>query len=295
MDGAESQFWHDKTIAIWGLGLIGGSYAKGLRRLGVRKIIAVDRDEQSLAQAEADGIIDVALTKGTEALREGDMIIFCMPAQAIMESIREYSPYFRRDVVLTDVAGIKGTMAEEIFSFLPDGMDFISGHPMAGREGSGYGMARADIFDGANYIVVPHDRNQGENIQLVERLARDLGCAHVVKVTPKEHDRLIAYTSSLPHVLATALVNSESMSDKTKYFVAGSFRDATRVADINADMWTTLLLANKDNLRREIKRYIDVLQHVSHLLEQEDADQLHAYLEQAGKRRKELIHERNSH
>lgn len=295
MDGVENHFWHDKTIGIIGLGLIGGSYAKGLRQLGVRHIIAVDTNEASLAQARADGVVDTALTRGSADLGRADMIIFCMPAKAIIDSIRQYAPLFKPDVVLTDVAGIKGRMIDDVFDVLPPGMDFISGHPMAGREGSGYAMARADIFDGANYIIVPDKRNRPEHIKLVTRLANDLGCAHVVQVTPAEHDELIAYTSSLPHVLATSLVNSESMSEKTKYFVAGSFRDGTRVADINADMWTTLFLANKDNLLHEIDRFSHVLQQFSTLLQEEDAAGLRQYLEAAGARRKELVHERHTH
>lgn len=295
MNGVENHVWQDKTIGIIGLGLIGGSYAKGLRQLGVRKLIAVDTNEASLAQAQADGVIDMALTTGDASLGAADMIIFCMPAKAILESICQYSHFFKPDVVLTDVAGIKGQMIDDVFQLLPPGMDFISGHPMAGREGSGYEMARADIFDGANYIIVPDRRNKAEHIELVTQLAKDLGCAHVVQVTPAEHDELIAYTSSLPHVLATSLVNSESMSEKTKYFVAGSFRDGTRVADINAAMWTTLFLANKDNLLHEIERFSHVLQHFSTLLREEDAAGLRRYLEAAGARRKELVHERHTH
>lgn len=295
MDGTESHFWQDKTIAIIGLGLIGGSYAKGLRNLGVQQIMAVDRDEPSLQQAQADGVIDVAMKTGDERLSAADIVIFCMPAKAIIESIRQYGSFFKTGAILTDVAGIKGHMVETIFQLLPEGLDFISGHPMAGREGSGYHMARADIFDGANYIIVPDERNEEAHIGVVEKMATDLGCAHVVKVTPTEHDKLIAYTSSLPHVLATALVNSEAMSDKTKYFVAGSFRDGTRVADINADMWTTLFLANKQNLLYEIKRFSQALQQFSIMLEHEDTEGMHGYLEKAAARRKELVHERHTH
>ena len=124
-----------------------------------------------------------------------------------------------------------------------------------------------------------------------ELLAYALGCAHVVTVSPEEHDRLIAYTSSLPHVLATALVNSEAMSPMTKFFVAGSFRDGTRVADINAPLWTKLFLSNKENLLYEIDRFSEALQHFAHMLENEDEPAMTQYLQQAAMRRRELVHE----
>lgn len=291
----DSDFFREKTIGIFGLGLIGGSYAKGLRKIGAKYIIGIDQNTETLAKAKADGVIDTALTTSTEVLKKADLIIFCMPAKAILASIEEGVPFFKEDVILTDVAGIKGHMAEDILDTLPKGIDFISGHPMAGREGSGYDMAQAEIFNKANYIIVPDERNKPENIDLVRHLALALGCAHVVEVTPIEHDKLIAYTSSLPHVLATSLVNSEAMSGHTKYFVAGSFRDGTRVADINAPMWTTLFMSNKDNLLYEIERFQQALDSFKHMLAADDAAGMTKYLEQATTRRRELIHETHTH
>lgn len=291
----DSDFFREKTIGIFGLGLIGGSYAKGLRKIGAKHIIGIDQNTETLAKAKADGVIDTALTTSTEVLKKADLIIFCMPAKAILASIEEGVPFFKEDVILTDVAGIKGHMAEDILDTLPKDIDFISGHPMAGREGSGYDMAQAEIFNKANYIIVPDERNKPENIDLVRHLALALGCAHVVEVTPIEHDKLIAYTSSLPHVLATSLVNSEAMSGHTKYFVAGSFRDGTRVADINAPMWTTLFMSNKDNLLYEIERFQQALDSFKHMLAADDAAGMTKYLEQATTRRRELIHETHTH
>lgn len=295
MEQEESMGLTDRTIAIVGLGLIGGSYAKRLKELGVQRILAVDANEKAVAQALQEGVISEGFTEGTAALKAADMVIFCMPSRDIIEFIRTYVIYFREDVILTDVAGIKGHMAEEIDAILPERMDFISGHPMAGREGSGYGMARADIFAGANYIIVPHKRNDRKHIQIVSDMARALGCAHVVEVSPEEHDKLIAYTSSLPHVLATALVNSEAMSRMTKYFVAGSFRDGTRVADINASMWTTLFLSNKENLLYEIQRFTASLQEFSRMLAAGDDEGMTEFLEKAAVRRRELVHEKHTH
>ncbi len=293
MEQGDSGFFINQTIGIIGLGLIGGSYAKGLRRLGVQHILAVDIDEAALAQAQADGVIDEGYTTGTEALKKADMLIFCMAADAMIAFIANNAVHFKEDVLLTDVAGIKGNTAEQIRRLLPDGMDFVPGHPMAGREGRGYGMAQAEIFHRANYIIVPMPDNTPDHIQTIRDMAKALGCAHVVTVDPQEHDQFIAYTSSLPHVLATALVNSDAMNPLTKFFVAGSFRDGTRVADINAPLWTQLFLSNKDNLLYEIRRFSDSLRAFSLMLEQEDAKNMTQYLQQAAMRRRELVHETN--
>lgn len=291
MEMTDGGFGTNQTVAIIGLGLIGGSYAKGLHNLGVRHIIAVDPDTAALEQAKRDGVIEAAYTCGNEALRQADLVIFCMASQIMIRFLADNRHYFKRGALLTDVAGIKGHTAETIAALLPAGVAFVPGHPMAGREGQGYGMASADIFRNANYILVPMPQNGAEQTDAVAAMAKALGCAHVVRVTPEEHDRLIAYTSSLPHVLATSLVNSEAMTSMTKYFIAGSFRDGSRVADINAPLWTNLFLANKENLLYEIDRFSTALQQFATLLQEEDRTGICDFLQQAAVRKRELIHE----
>ncbi|MCH4178955.1 MAG: prephenate dehydrogenase [Megasphaera sp.] len=295
MESTDSGFFTDKTIAIVGLGLIGGSYAKGLRNMGVRHIIAVDVDKVSLDQAQEEGVIDEGYTSGGTFLGQADIIIFCMAAKTMISFIEENVSYLKVTALLTDVAGIKGQTAQTITGLLPAGIDFVPGHPMAGREGCGYGMSRADIFYGANYIIVPHQHNTADHIAIVKALALALGCSHVVCVTPEEHDELIAYTSSLPHVLATALVNSQSMNPMIKYFVAGSFRDGTRVADINASLWTQLFLSNRKNLLCEIDHFSRSLKRFSDMLQREDTTAMIEFLQQAAMRRRELVHEKHTH
>ena len=291
MEMTDGGFGTNQTVAIIGLGLIGGSYAKGLHNLGVRHIIAVDPDTAALEQAKRDGVIEAAYTCGNEALRQADLVIFCMASQIMIRFLADNRHYFKRGALLTDVAGIKGHTAETIAALLPAGVAFVPGHPMAGREGQGYGMASADIFRNANDILGPMPQTGAEQTDAVAAMAKALGCAHVVRVTPEEHDRLIAYTSSLPHVLATSLVNSEAMTSMTKYFIAGSFRDGSRVADINAPLWTNLFLANKENLLYEIDRFSTALQQFATLLQEEDRTGICDFLQQAAVRRRELIHE----
>ena len=251
--------WQELSFAIVGLGLIGGSYAKALRKLGVKQIIGVERDEATLQEAKQQGIIDIGMANPDARLKEANVIICAIYPDAIVGFIAANVDYFNEKVLLTDVAGIKNDMISRGQALLKDGMEFISGHPMAGRQGSGLGMSDAHIFQNANYIIVPEKHNTQAAVSWLEQFALALGCKHTVQVTPAQHDATIAYTSNLPHVTAVALMDSASFDDKTKYFVAGSFRDGTRVADINPELWCNLFLANREKVADEIDKYMEQL------------------------------------
>ena len=280
--------WSELKFAVIGLGLIGGSYAKALRQLGAGGIIGVELDEDTLRQAMQQGIIDVGVTVAGEELRQADIIICAVYPEAMTSFVAGSIQFFKDDVLLTDVSGIKGGLPMQVQSLLKPGMEFISGHPMAGRQGSGLDMASADIFANANYIIVPERYNTQAAVQWLEKFALALGCRHTVQVTPAEHDGIIAYTSNLPHILAVSLIDSASYNDKTKYFVAGSFRDGTRVADINPELWSSLLLANKDHVIEEIDKFAAQLDIWRQALKAGDADTLKKIMAQAARRRKEL-------
>ncbi len=281
--------WQRLRFAVVGLGLIGGSYAKALRRLGVRQIIGVERDEAALAQAASQGVVDVALPKADARLAAADVIICAIYPEAIAGFVEENVAFFNPHALFTDVAGIKNDMITRVQALLPAGMEFISGHPMAGRQGSGLGMSDAHIFQNANYIIVPEEHNSAEAVAWLDQLALALGCRHTVQVTPAQHDATIAYTSNLPHVLAVSLMDSASFDDKTKYFVAGSFRDATRVADINPELWSSLFLSNRERVADEIDKYMEQLTLWQRALRAGDGDQLKDLMRKAGARRRELF------
>lgn len=280
--------WDKLSFAVVGLGLIGGSYAKALRRMNVKQIIGVEMNAATLNKASEEGLIDLALQKPDERLRLADVLICAIYPESIAGFVRDNVQYFNRQLLMTDVAGIKGRMISAVQELLQPGMEFISGHPMAGRQGSGLEMSDADIFRGANYIIVPEKHNSAEAVRWLEKFALALGCRHTVRVTPDEHDGIIAYTSNLPHVTAVALMDSASFNDKTKYFVAGSFRDGTRVADINPELWCSLFMSNRDKVVCEIDRYMEQLQLWRNALSQGDADGLKELMRKAGRRRKEL-------
>lgn len=285
--GFRSTTWQELSFAVIGLGLIGGSFAKALRRLQVRQIIGVEMNKESLAMAKEQGLVDIALLEAGPELAQADVIICAIYPDAIADFIESNVQFFKKNALLTDAAGIKGKMISRVQKALPRGMEFISGHPMAGRQSSGLAMSSADIFVNANYIIVP-EHNSEAGIEWLESFAKALGCRSTVRVTPEEHDSIIAYTSNLPHVTAVALMDSASFDDKTKYFVAGSFRDGTRVADINPELWSSLFLANRNKVAEEIDKYMEQLALWRDALRAGDEEQLKSLMRLAAARRKEL-------
>lgn len=279
----------DFTFCVVGMGLIGGSYAKRLKELGAR-VIGVNRSAAPLEAALAEGVIDAA---GEEHLAEADIVIFAVPEGVTEAFVQAHQRDFQAGAVLTDAAGVKEGLAPQIQSLLPKGMDFISAHPMAGREGGGYGQSDGRIFDGCNYILVPQKENAPAHVALIREMAFALGSRAVPEVTAEDHDRIIAYTSDLPHAIAAALVSSVSLNEETHRFIGGGFRDATRIADINAALWTKLFLANRENVLREIARYRAALDELHGLLEGKNEEGLARYLERAGERRRMAVHGKN--
>jgi prephenate dehydrogenase len=283
----------ETVFAIVGLGLIGGSYAKALRNLKVKKIIGVNRNKIVGLMAKDEGYIDELCDFTDPHLEEADVIICTIYPNVFYDFVKDNVQHFKKDVLLTDAMGIKGDVPEKIDKVLGRDMDFVAAHPMAGREGKGYGQSAAEIFNASNYIIVKRASNKSEHIAWLRDMAKELGCKNVVELTVQEHDSIVAYTSDLPHIMAVSLVNSDSLNDNTKYFIAGSFRDATRVADINAALWKELFLLNKENVLAEISRFQDQLNAWSQALKNEDEPKLIAMMEKAKQQRKDLFNAKN--
>ena len=278
----------DLTFAIVGLGLIGGSYAKALRNLKVRKILGMDISHGIARACLNANMIDEVVEEDGRNLKEADVIICSVYPEAVVSFVRQNVQNFAEGMLMTDATGVKGTMPREIQELLPEGCEFISGHPMAGRQGSGLGMSDAAIFNNSNYIIVPTEKNTPEAVSWLEDFAKALGCARSVKVSMEDHDKIIAYTSDLPHITAVALVNSASYNENTQYFIAGGFRDATRVADINPDLWSDLFLSNRDNVIAEIENYQSQLERWKKAIVENDRETLKEIMREAGPRRRML-------
>lgn len=278
----------DLTFAIVGLGLIGGSYAKALRNLKVRKILGMDISHGIARACLNANMIDEVIEADGSNLKEADVIICSVYPEAIVGFVRQNVQNFAEGMLMTDATGVKGTMPHDIQALLPESCEFISGHPMAGRQGSGLGMSDAAIFNNSNYIIVPTEKNSPEAVHWLEEFAKALGCARSVKVSMEDHDKIIAYTSDLPHITAVALVNSASYNENTQYFIAGGFRDATRVADINPDLWSDLFLSNRANVIAEIENYQKQLERWKKAIEDNDRETLKEIMREAGPRRRQL-------
>ena len=278
----------DLTFAIVGLGLIGGSYAKALRNLKVRRIMGMDISHGIARACLNANMIDEIVEEDGSNLKEADVIICSVYPEAMVDFVRKNITCFAEGMLLTDATGVKGTIPCEIQAMLPEGCEFLSGHPMAGRQGSGLGMSDAAIFINSNYIIVPTDQNTPEAIAWLENFAKAIGCARSVKVSMEVHDKIIAYTSDLPHITAVALVNSASYNENTQYFIAGGFRDATRVADINPELWSDLFLSNRENVIAEIENYQKQLERWKQAIADNDRDALKEIMREAGPRRRML-------
>lgn len=268
------------NITVVGLGLIGGSIARRLRGFHGCTVNAVDINEISLHLAKSDGVIAEGFTNGGEAIKNSDLIILCLYPQKNIDFVKENLPYIKDGAVITDVSGIKQYVINEIQAVLPDTVDFVGAHPMAGREVGGYQSSTDTLFNKASFIITPTEKNKPESIALVRELAEHIGCKHIVTTSPEEHDEIIAYTSQLMHVMAVALCDNP-MIERSTFFSAGSLRDCTRVAVINEVMWSELFLENKDALKRRISEMQSSLQKISDALDNNDRGALEDIMKKA--------------
>lgn len=237
----------DSKILIVGLGLIGGSYAEGLTRAGYT-VGAVTRSQKTLDTALARGIIGSGTTEVTrDYVSRFDLLVFALYPHIFLDWVDRYQDCIKPGALLTDVTGVKGSVVYEIQSRLRPDLEFIGAHPMAGREVGGVENADCRIFFGANYIVTPTGRNTPEAIGTCEELGRVLGFARISRLSPEQHDEMIGFLSQLTHCIAVALMNCKE-SRHLVDFTGDSFRDLTRIARINDEMWNELFQLNKREL-----------------------------------------------
>lgn len=240
-------------IVIVGMGLIGGSIAKALRLGTGHAVFGMDTDENVLLDACSCGAIDGKA--GPEELQSADVVYLCVYPEAALQFAREYGPKLKENCVLTDACGIKREICAGMGQLeKPGRYVFVAGHPMAGKELSGFAASDAGIFAGASYLVAPCSAPEWA-VERVAGLAIDMGFGQIVMTTPEQHDRVIAFTSQVPHVLACSYVMSPRCREH-KGFSAGSYRDVSRVANINDVLWSRLFLDNRDALTTELDELI---------------------------------------
>lgn len=275
-------------IVIVGLGVIGGSFAKSLHRLGGHDIYGVDRDSETIRKAAQAGLIGAGSTDAGDFLPYADLTVLCLYPDAVRPFLEQYGGLVKEGSVITDTAGVKQQILRSAGNFFPSQADFILGHPMAGREKRGFDFASAEVFDGANYILTPLEQNRPENLDMVERLVLDMGFGRVVRISPAEHDQFIAFTSQLPHALAVALINSDIEGRDTGCFIGDSYRDLTRIANINENLWSELFLINRENLLDSIENFEAQLDIIKEALRQGDSATLQERFRTSSARRQKL-------
>lgn len=275
-----------KQIAIIGLGLIGGSMAMALKGFEDYELVGVDRDPDTLAFAATHGVADRLTGDALAVLPQADVVYLCLHPRGIVRFLEANRDRFKPGALVTDVCGIKTAIVEGA-AVLPEDVDFIGGHPMAGRETSGIFHADSALFQGAHYIITPGPRSRPSHVALLERIAGHIGCRDVVNTTTQKHDAIIAYTSQVMHIMAVAVCDDPDLFD-CKGFEGGSFRDCTRVAALDVPLWTELFSMNAPALCTVIRTLEDNLRAYREVIESGDTQALAAKLAWSADRKRHM-------
>lgn len=272
-------------FAIVGLGVLGGSYAQVLSDKGYH-VIGVDIDSDTIRYALDNrwiekGGSDPALVK------TADIVVCALYPHVFVKWIEDNSQYLKEGCLLTDVTGVKEKIIAEINDRLPEHVEFIACHPMAGRESRGIHFADSSRFHNANFIIVPGENNSEQAVDTAHQLAEILGFTKISKLSAAEHDQMIGFLSQLTHVMAVSLMNVSDNTHLAEY-TGDSFRDLTRIAKINEDMWPELFVLNKENLIREIHAFTDEMLAFAKLIENEDMDTMKQKMIISTERRKKF-------
>lgn len=264
---------NETNILIIGLGVIGGSYAKALTKQGYN-VNCITLEQKDIDYALSHKMI----AKGSapdnkEMISQADLIILAIYPDACVKWVEENADYIKPTAIVTDVSGVKDCVVEPIQKLLAGRAEFISAHPMAGREQSGVEFSDDSVFHGANFIITPTENNTQSAIDFCQEFAKLLGFSRVSILSPQEHDKMIAFLSQLTHCIAVTLMTTNQTPDMEK-FTGDSFRDLTRIAKINDLMWSKLFIANKQALLNEMDAFIAEFSKFRNMLEQEDADSM---------------------
>ena len=273
------------TVGILGLGLIGGSLARAYAMAGHR-VLAAEKDESMLAFAQLAGAVDAPLTP--ETLGECELVLLAIYPEGSASWLEENARHISKNALVLDCCGVKQLICERCFPLAEAyGFTFMGGHPMAGTHFSGFKYSRADLFRGAPMVLVPHRFDDMDLLDRAKDALAPCGFGSFSVTTARDHDRMIAFTSQMPHILSNAFIKSPTALEH-KGFSAGSYKDLTRVAWLNPRMWAELFLENREFVLNELTTYIAALAQYRDAVENRDLDTLIALLDE-GKRRKEEV------
>ncbi len=273
-----------KNILIIGLGLIGGSYAKALVKKGYH-VSAITRSASTIRYALEHGIIAEGATEvDPKLIKDADIVVFALYPNLLIPWLEQHQQHFKSGAVLTDVTGVKCCVVYDIQNILRSDVEFIGAHPMAGREVYGVENSDDSIFRNANYIVTPTEKNTESAIQLCEQLGWELGFARVSRLSPEAHDDMIGFLSQLTHCIAIALMNCNDTPGMEAY-TGDSFRDLTRIARINDQMWSELFMCNRDMLLQHMDAFSESFAALRDMLERSDVDGMREAMRKSTARR----------
>lgn len=276
----------EKNIGIVGLGLIGGSLAKAIKANLEHRVFGWDINQLALNQARLEKAIDGVLDETT--IPQCDTIILCVYPNETVSFVKKYADFFKRGIIIVDCAGVKTNICNELSPFCAErGIYFVGGHPMAGIEKSGYEHSYGHLFDGATMILCKDEYTNSVALKAVEMLFLSIGFLNVTITTAAEHDKVIAFTSQLAHIVSNAYIRSDSATMQ-KGFSAGSYKDLTRVAYLNEVMWTELFFENRDNLIFEAEGLIERISEYVSALKTDDREKMKRLLYE-GKKAKETV------
>lgn len=279
----------DKTtrFLVVGLGLLGGSYAKSLKKQGCT-VEAVTRSQDSIDYALEQGIIDGgAAFPDPDIIGRADVVVLALYPEVLLGWVKENQQYFKPGALITDVTGVKGCVVYDLQAMLRQDVEFIAAHPMAGRETLGVRNADDGIFRGANYIVTPTDKNTPQAIEACEQLGRMLGFARISRLSPQDHDRMIGFVSQLTHCIAVTLMTCNDI-EHLECYTGDSFRDLTRIAKINDEMWSQLFLANRPALLEQMDQFSAQFQKLRDQLAAGDTQAMRDMMRRSTLRRKAI-------
>ena len=274
-----------KKILIVGLGLIGGSYAKGLTKNGY-EVYGYNRNIDAVNYAIKNKIIvDGTNDFNKEFVSQFDRIIFSLYPNIFKEYIDNYGSFLKDGAIISDVTGVKESIVNYIQEKLGDRVEFIPAHPMAGKEVYGIENSDEKIFEHANYIITPTKKNTDDGINFAEEIGQVLKFRKISFLTPKEHDEMIAFLSQLTHCIAVTLMNCKNSVELVN-FTGDSFRDLTRIANINENMWTELFILNKSALINEMDSFISTITKLRNYIYNEDTENIKKMMKTSTERRK---------
>lgn len=272
-------------ITVVGLGVIGGSFVKALK--GQRhQVYGIDTDINTLQMAKAEGTIIEGFIDGHEIIPKTDLTIICLYPSVVLEFIKNNK--FKKGSIITDAVGIKSYFLQQAMNLIDPDVEFVSGHPMAGREKKGYEYASKDVFKNANYILIEHPINQKECLNFMEQFVSTLGFKSVKIMSPQAHDEIISFTSQLPHALAVSLINSDNEKYDTGKYIGDSYRDLTRIANINENLWSELFFRNREYLLNSIESFEEQLDLIKYALQNDDEEMLKQLFIKSSLRREKL-------